>query len=207
MIPCLRGIIENEVRSHVGAAFSPRSDILACAVTSMPSLTNVLRNAGGILTMEFIAIRIPSQFSLSFKSYANSFLTVSSLAVRLVLALDWVDSTDEQWMSFNDYAAGCKRAFERRIIDCSRLWFNHTRKAEHMIAGHDDNLLFERRVYVAEMTKCRLFHYENECNVVESLYIAYTISLGLWQKNCVDDINVARCRYYPVLSGVVGCRS
>ena len=48
-----------------------------------------------------------------------------------------------------------------------------------MIAGHEDNLLLERSVYVAETTKGSLFHYENECNVVESLYIAYTISLGL----------------------------
>ena len=72
-----------------------------------------------------------------------------------------------------------------------------------MIARHEDNLIFERRVYVAETTICRLFHCKNECNVVESLYIAYT-SLGLWQKNCVDNINVARCHYYPVLSAVLG---
>ena len=98
--------------------------------------------------------------------------------IRLLSSTPCLRSVDQQRMPFNDYAAGWKRASERWIVDCCRLCSNHARKAEHMIARHDDNLLFERRVYVAETTKGRLFHYKNECNVVESLYIAH-ISLGL----------------------------
>ena len=52
----------------------------------------------------------------------------------------------------------------------TRLGSNSKVPSNFCIARHDANLLFERRVYVTETTKCRLFHYKNECNVVERLY-------------------------------------